>query len=85
MKGGSNDSGVTPTISNLMPLSSLGLNACSAGVYVNEGLLPVQEKFAAKIQAWKFVDIAEMLPECWHEPAKDEECTSSSSSAEGRK
>ena len=77
-KEGGNDAEITPIVTNLLPLSSLGSKARSAGVYVGEGLPPVPEKLAAKIWAWKFVDMAEMLPECWHEPAKDEESTSSS-------
>ena len=52
-----------PTTSNLLPLSGSGAMTRTAGVYVGEGLPPVPEKLAAKIYAWKLVDMAEMLPE----------------------
>ena len=32
---------------------------------MGEGLPPVAEKVADKIRAWKFVDMAELLPEPW--------------------
>ena len=67
-----------PTTSNLLPLSGSGAMTRTAGVYVGEGLPPVPEKLAAKIRAWKFVDMAEMLPEYWVEVTKDDESSSSS-------
>ena len=38
------------------------------GIYMGEGLPPVAEKVADKIRAWKFVDMAELLPEPWGAP-----------------
>ena len=54
----------------------------TAGVYVGEGLPPVPEKLAVKIRAWKFVDMAEMLPEYWVEASKDYEASSSSTQSQ---
>ncbi len=35
----------------------------SGGIYVGEALPPVPAKLAGRIQAWEFVEMAELLPE----------------------
>ena len=80
-KEGSNDSGVTPTVSNLLPPSGLGSNIRAEGVYVGEGLLPMPEKLVAKIWAWKFLNMAEMLART----SKRAQAPPPRNSAEGRK
>ena len=36
-----------------------------SGIYVEEGLPPIPMKLAQCIWQWKFIDIANMLPELW--------------------
>ena len=35
------------------------------GVYVGEGVVPIPRKLAEKIWRWEFMDMGELLPECW--------------------
>ena len=35
------------------------------GIYVGEGMTPVQKKLADKIWRWEFVDMGELLPDSW--------------------
>ena len=50
----------------------------SFGIYMGEGLPPVSDKIADKIRAWKFVDMAELLPEPWGAPSLMQEGPSTS-------
>jgi len=36
-----------------------------SGVYVGEGVAPVQRKLAVKIWRWDFIEMSELLPEFW--------------------
>ena len=35
------------------------------GVYIGEGVVPIPRKLAEKIWRWEFMDMGELLPECW--------------------
>ena len=58
--------GNSSVLCNLLPrLGQASESSLTAGIYVGEGLLPVPAKLAEKITRWEFVDMAELLPECW--------------------
>lgn len=63
----------TSTPANLLPLNVPGSSIKVAEVYVGECLPPVPERLAAKIRAWKFVEMAEMLQEHWLQESYKEE------------
>ena len=58
--------GNSSVLCNLLPrLGQASESSLTVGIYVGEGLLPVPARLAEKITRWEFVDMAELLPECW--------------------
>ena len=74
--------GVTATLTNLLPYVGDLLTMPDLGVYLGEGLPPVPDKLAAKIRRGEFIEMGELLPEFWL-PMKGEE--ESSKETKGRK
>ena len=60
---------------NLVPLAASRAPPPMAGVYIGESLPPVPTKLASKILHWEYVEMAEMLPECWSGAKLEEEDT----------
>ncbi len=66
---------VASIMTNLLPISSFNAPAAATGVYVGEGLPPVPQHIAKKILNWKYVDMAELLPEFWADPKCEEDAS----------
>ncbi len=57
---------------NLLPISSFN---APVAVTVVEGLPPVPQHIAKKILNWKYMDLAEFLPELWGDPKSEEDAS----------
>ncbi len=58
--------GTVPGLENVLPWATASHEFNDPGVvYVGEGLPPISKLIVDRIVEWKFVDMAELLPEYW--------------------
>ena len=68
------------SLTNLLQQAMASLTPALAGVYVGDGLPPVPQRLADKINRWEFIDMGKLLPEFWLVP-KDEDLAKSAAPA----